>query len=95
MLCLVPGDGRTWANMRIYVVMFSTSRQMLEQYLHHAITISFHIFSNTSLQTLQIFLQIGNHLGGLCIHIFIELIAGLKQPGHKNLVPKLCVNVRS
>jgi len=55
MFCLVPGDDRTWANMRIYVVLFSTSRQMLEQYLHYVITISFHIFSNASLQTLQIF----------------------------------------
>jgi hypothetical protein len=83
MFCLVPGDERTWANLRIYVVLFSTSRQMLEQYLHYVTTIFFHIFPIQVFKYYKCFLQIANRLGGPPSHVFIQLVAGLKRPGHK------------
>ena len=69
----------------IYVVLFSTPRQMLEQYLHYAMTISFHVFS------IQVFSPIGNGLGGTPSHVFIQLVAGLKRPAQKNICYQGCV----
>jgi hypothetical protein len=46
-------------------------------------------FSNTSLQTLQVFPPIGNRLGGPHSHVFIQLVAGLKQPADKTSVNKV------
>jgi hypothetical protein len=56
---------------------------MLEQYLHYAITIFFHIFPIQVFKYDTFFLQIGNRLGGPPSHAFIQLVAGIKRPGHK------------
>lgn len=87
--CTVPEDDRTWTNLRIYVVLFSPSRQMLEQYLHYATTISFHIFPIQIFSYYKFFLQIRNRLGGPPSHVFTQLVAGLKRPGHKTSGTKI------